>query len=312
VDMYYGQDVIAKAVDESGMRGFLGWAVLDERFTTQKGSPLANCEKFIDAHAGMDRIHPLVALQGVYVCSEETLLKAKELAYRKNALLHIHLSETRKEVYDHQAITGKRPGDWLYDIDFLCDKLLAAHCAWLTMGEIKRMAERGVSAAHCPVSNMKLASGFEAPVPEMQASGIPVGLGTDGCSSQNRLDMWGEMKTCALLHKVQRLDATVLPAQRVFDMATIEGARALKKGSDLGSIEPGKIADLAIIDLHHPAMTPTFPENLVSNLVYSCQSDCVRDAMVNGKIVMRRGKILTLEQDKVVKQAQIIGEKFFK
>jgi len=311
VDMYYGQDMVAKAVQEAGIRGFLGWVILDEKFTTQKGSPLANCGKFIDGHRGMPNVHPFVALQGVYVCSEDTLLKAKDLAYKKDTLLHIHLSETRKEVYDHQASTGKRPADWLYDTGFLCDKLLAAHCAWLTMSEIRRMAERGVSVAHCPVSNMKLASGSEAPVPEMQANNIPVGIGTDGCSSQNRLDMWGEMKTCALLHKAQRLDAAVMPAQRVFDMATVEGARALKMGKDLGSIEPGKIADLAVIDLRHPAMTPSFRENLVSNLVYSCQSDCVRDTVVAGKPVMRAGKMLGLDQDSVVEQAQIISEKFF-
>ncbi len=311
VDMYYGQDTVAKAVGESGIRGFLGWVVLDEKFTTQKGSPLANCGKFIDGHRGKPNVHPFVALQGVYVCSEDTLLKAKDLAYKKDTLLHIHLSETRKEVYDHQASTGKRPADWLYDIGFLCDKLLAAHCAWLTMNEIRRMAERGVSVAHCPVSNMKLASGSEAPVPEMQANHIPVGIGTDSCSSQNRLDMWGEMKTCALLHKAQRLDAAVMPAQRVLDMATVEGARALKMEKDLGSIEPGKIADLAVIDLRHPAMTPSFKENLVSNLVYSCQADCVRDTFVAGRPVMRAGRMLTLDQDSVVEQAQIISEKFF-
>jgi 5-methylthioadenosine/S-adenosylhomocysteine deaminase len=311
LDMYYGQDEIAKAVASSGVRGFLGWVVLDEQFTTQKGSPLKNCESFIDAHAGKDRIHPLVALQGVYVCSEDTLLGAKDLAYRKDTILHMHLSETRKEVYDHQAKTGKRPANWLHDIGFLCDKFLAAHCAWLTMSEMRLMAETGTSAAHCPVSNMKLASGFEAPVPEMQSLGIPVGLGTDGCSSQNRLDMWGEMKTCALLHKAQRLDASVMNAQRVLDMATIEGAKALKTEKDLGSIEPGKIADLAVIDLKHPAMIPTFPANLISNLVYSCQSDCVRHTLVNGKIVMRDGIILTLNQNAVVNKAQTIAEKFF-
>ncbi|MDD4308509.1 MAG: amidohydrolase family protein [Thermoplasmata archaeon] len=311
VDMYYGQDIIAGAVKDSGIRGFLGWVVLDEKFTTQKGSPLTNCERFISEHSGKDRIHPLVALQGVYVCSEETLMKAKELAIAKDTLLHIHLSETRKEVYDHQASTGNRPGDWLYGIGFLCDRVLAAHCAWLTMGEIRRMAERGVSAAHCPVSNMKLASGFEAPVPEMQSAGISVGLGTDGCSSQNRLDMWGEMKTCALLHKVQRLDATVMTAQRVFDMATVEGANALKMGDRLGSIEPGKIADLAVIDLKHPAMVPTYPQNIVSNLVYSCQSDCVRHTVVGGKMAMKDSRILTMDEKKVAEDAQKISEKFF-
>ncbi len=311
LDMYYGQDEIAKAVTESGIRGFLGWVVLDEQFTTQKGKPLANCEKFIDNHSGKERIHPLVALQGVYVCSEETLLGAKELAERKDAILHMHLSETRKEVYDHQSKTGKRPAHWLHDIGFLCDRFLAAHCAWLTMAEMRLMAESGTSAAHCPVSNMKLASGFEAPVPEMQGLGMAVGLGTDGCSSQNRLDMWGEMKTCALLHKVQRLDAGIMDAQRVFDMATIEGARALMMEKELGSIEPGKIADLAVIDLRHPAMTPTFPANLISNLVYSCQSDCVRHTVVNGKMVMRDGTIHTLNQSEVVRKAQKIAEKFF-
>jgi len=311
VDMYYGQDMVAKAVQESGIRGFLGWVVLDEKFTTQKGSPLSNCEKFIQGHRGIPNVHPFAALQGAYVCSEETLLKTKALAEKEDTLLHIHLSETRKEVYDHQAKTGKRPADWLYDIGFLCDRLLAAHCAWLTMQEIRRMSERGVSAAHCPVSNMKLASGFEAPVPEMQANGIPVGIGTDGCSSQNRLDMWGEMKTCALLHKAQRLDASVMGAQRGFDMATIEGARALKREKELGSIETGKKADLAIVDLRHPAMVPTFPENLVSNLVYSCQADCVRDVIVAGKPVVKAGRAMTLDRDSVVKDAERAGEKFF-
>ncbi len=310
VDMYYAQDSAAKAVSESGIRGFLGWVVLDEQFTTQKGSPLTNCEDFINSHNQMERIHPLVALQGVYVCSQDTLLKAKELAYKKDTLLHIHLSETRKEVYDHEASTGMRPADWLYDIDFLCDKLLAAHCAWLTIAEIKKMAEKGVSAAHCPVSNMKLASGFEAPIPEMQEHGISVGLGTDGSSSQNRLDMWGEMKTCALLHKAQRLDATVMNAQRTFDMATIEGAKALNMEAELGSIEVGKIADLAVINLKHPAMVPTFPQNLISNLVYSCQSDCVRHTIVNGNIVMKDREIITLDENAVVEAAQDMGKIF--
>ncbi len=310
VDMYYDQDAVAKAVSDSGIRGFLGWVVLDEQFTTQKGSPLNNAEKFIDQHSGKERIHPLVAAQGVYVCNEETLLGAKDLAYRKDTLLHIHLSETRKEVYEHQEATGLRPADWLGEIGFLCDKLLAAHCAWLTINEIRKMGNAGVSAAHCPVSNMKLASGFEAPIPEMQEHGIAVGLGTDGSSSQNRLDMWGEMKTCALLHKAQRLDATVMNAQRTFDMATIEGARALKMEKEIGSIEEGKLADLAVIDLKHPAMVPTFPQNLISNLVYSCQSDCVLHTIVNGQFAMRNREIITLDQAKLADEAQEMGKRF--
>jgi len=157
---------------------------------------------------------------------------------------------------------------------------------------------------------MKLASGFEAPIPEMQEHGIAVGLGTDGCSSQNRLDIWGEMKTCALLHKAQRLDATVMDAQRTLDMATIEGARALKRDRELGSIEIGKLADLAVIDLHHPAMIPTFPQNLVSNLVYSCQSDCVKHTIVNGKFAMKDRAIAYMDEEEIVTAAQEMGKKF--
>lgn len=309
LDMYYFLDEVAKVVGKSGMRAYLGWGVLDERFTTQKGSPLKNCEKFIAAHSQMPRVKPLVAPQGVYVCSEETLLGARELAEKRKTLLHMHLSETRKEVYEHQKKTGKRPVEWLADIGFLCNRLSAAHCAWLTINEIKLMSKNKVSAVHCPVSNMKLASGQEAPVPEMQEHGIAVGLGTDGCSSQNRLDMWGEMKTCALLHKAQRLDSTVMPAQKVFDMATIVGAKVLGAEKELGSIEAGKFADLAIIDLKHPAMVPASPLNLVSHLVYSCQSDCVRDVLVDGQLVVNNGKVLTLNEKKIVKNAQETGIK---
>lgn len=303
LDMYYFEDEVAKAAQQSGIRGFLGWVVLDEEFTMQGGNPLSNCEEFISTHTQLDRITPLVALQGVDFCSEETLLKAKELAIDKDTLLHIHLSETRKEVYEHQEKTGMRPADWLADIGFLDGRLLAAHCAWLTINEINHLAENDVSVAHCPVSNMKLASGFEAPIPEMQEKGIAVGLGTDGCSSQNRLDMWGEMKTCALIHKAQRLDATLMPAQRVFDMSTIEAARALKCDKELGSIEVGKKADLAIIDLRHPAMVPVSKGTLISHLVYSCQSDCVRDVLVEGKIVMRDREIVTLDELELIERA---------
>lgn len=309
LDMYYLEDETAKAVEKSGIRGFLGWVILDEEFTMQEGNPLKNCEDFISTHGQLPRVYPLVSLQGVYACSEETLLKAKELASEKDTLLHIHLSETRKEVYEHQAKTGKRPPEWLEEIGFLCSRLLAAHCAWLTVNEMRLLANNGVSVVHCPVSNMKLASGFEAPIPEMQELGIPVGLGTDGCSTNNRLDMWGEMKSCALLHKAQRLDATRMPAQRVFDMATIEGARALKSEKELGSIEVGKKADLAIIDLKHPAMVPATPENIISHLVYSCQSDCVRDTIVDGQPVMRDAKILTMDEEKVIEKAQEAGER---
>jgi 5-methylthioadenosine/S-adenosylhomocysteine deaminase len=266
--------------------------VLDDDKTTQRGSPLRNCGKFIKNWKGKALVRPLVALQGVYVCSAETFAGARELAEREDALLHMHLQETRHEVHEHERKTGKRPVQWLDDAGFLSPRLSAAHCVWFTMNEVRMLKKNGVSVAHCPVSNAKLASGGVAPVPEMQAEGVVVGLGTDSPASNNTLDMFQEMRFCALTHKAHRWDATVLPAQRVLDMATIEGARLLRAERELGSIEIGKAADLAIVDVSSVGMVPTDERTVVSNLVYSCTGAMVRDVLVGGKAVVR-GRDLT-------------------
>lgn len=333
LDMYYFEDEIAKAVDASGIRGFLGWAVLDEEFTTQKGSPLQNAADFIASHKKKERIYPLVANQGVYVCNEETLVKSRELAERENTLWHMHISETRLEVYEHEKKTGnrtanapgkragegpgnhtangpgKRPAHWLDEIGYLGPGFVAAHGVWLTVNEINVLAGSGSKLAHCPVSNMKLATGGVAPLPEMFAAGMTVGLGTDGCSSNNSLDMFGEMKQCALLHKAHRWDATVLPAQKVLDMATIDGAISLGMANELGSIETGKLADLVIINLKTPNMTPTCESNLVSNIVYSCRADNVRDVMVSGELLVRGGCLTKLDEIGLMKRSQEAHER---
>ncbi len=308
LDLYYHQDEIAKATQASGMRGFLGWAILDEEFTTQKGNPVDNAAKFITDHKQLDRIHPLPAPQGVYVCSEETLNRTKELADKENTLYHTHLSETRLEVHEHEKKTGKRPVHWMEDIGFLSDRLIVAHCCWVTINEIREMAHAGTKVAHCPVSNMKLATGGVAPLPEMFENDIVVGLGTDGSSSNNSLDMWGEMKTCALLHKSHRWDATVLPAQKVLDMATIDGARALGMGDELGSLEAGKLADITIIDLNAPNLIPSIKENLVSHMVYSCQAGNVRDVLIGGDIIMQNREVKTIDEEAIKDNARRIGE----
>ncbi|MFH0816527.1 MAG: amidohydrolase family protein [Methanobacteriota archaeon] len=309
LDMYYHEDAAAESCEGTGIRGYLGWAVLDDDKTTQKGSPLRNCEKFIKAQKGKKRVKPLAALQGVYVCSEETFAGARELAEREDALLHMHLQETRYEVHAHEKATGKRPIDWLDGIGFLNPRLSAAHCVWLTINEIKTLKKNGVSVAHCPVSNAKLASGGVAPVPEMQAEGVAVGLGTDGSSSNNCLDMFQEMKFCALTHKAHRWDATVLPAQKVLDMATIEGARLLHAEKELGSIEIGKSADLAIIDLSGPWALPTDERTLASNLVYSCTGDKVRDVLVAGELVVRDRKLAKADLQGIMAGAEEAAER---
>ncbi|MBN1677019.1 MAG: amidohydrolase family protein [Candidatus Thermoplasmatota archaeon] len=304
LDLYYSEDAIAKSAEEGGLRAYLGWAVLDEELTTQKGKPIKNCEAFVKAYKGKPLVKPVVAPQGVYVCGRETLAQAKELAAREGTFCHYHLSETRYEVYEHQRKTGKRPVEYLADIGFLSKGDVAAHGVWLTMSEVRQLANAGVAVAHCPTSNMKLASGGVAPLPEMFAEGVTVGLGTDGCSSNNGLDMFLEMKFCSLLHKSHRWDASVLNAQKCLDLATIDGAKCLGAEKQLGSIEVGKKADLVVIDCNTPAMTPTTPENAVANLIYAGPSHSVRDTMVEGRFVISNWKATTVDEKKLLRKAQ--------
>ena len=303
LDLYYSQDIIARSVEKAGMRAYLGWAVLDKELTTQKGDPIDNCERFIERHADHPLVTPVVAPQGVYVCSDETLLAASELARRKGTACHYHLSETRNEVYEYKKVKGKRPVEHLAEIGFLSGGDVAAHCVWLTMNEVRELARHGVSAVHCPTSNMKLAGGGVSPLPEMFESGMTVALGTDGCSSNNSLDMFLEMKFAALLQKASRWDASVLPAQKVLDLATVDAAKSLGANEKLGSLEPGKRADLVVVDCRHPAMAPTTPENAVANLVYASPSKAVRDTMIDGKFVVRDGRFVMADEHRLAEEA---------
>jgi len=308
VDMYYSEDAIAKSVEEVGLRGYLGWTVLDEKFTTQKGKPIKNCEDFIRSHRGRPLIKPLVALQGVYVCSDETLMEGKELAAKEKTFCHYHLSETRLEVYEYQMQKGKRPAEHLEEIGFLSKGDLAAHSVWLTINEVRALARAGVNVAHCPTSNMKLASGGVAPLPEMFHEKVSVSLGTDGCSSNNTLDMFLEMKFGSLMHKAHRWDAAVLPAQKCLDMATVDAAKCIGADKELGSIEPGKKADLIILDCAVPSMVPTRPDNVVANLVYASPSHAVRDSIIDGKFVLRDRKIVNLDEMEFLKKADVAAD----
>src|SRR5205807_5305611 len=163
---------------------------------------------------------------------------------RHDVRMHMHLSETRGEVEGHRAATGLRPIEWLEKIGLLDPRVTTAHCVWTTMNEAHSLARHGVSVAHCPVSNMKLASGGVAPVPEMIEEGVVVGLGTDSPISNNGMDVFADMKVAALVHKATRWDARVMSAQTVLDLATIQAARALHAEQEIGAIEPAKRADL--------------------------------------------------------------------
>jgi len=284
-DLYYSEDIIAKAAIDTGIRAFLAWVTLDKEFTTQKGDPLNNAENFILNFMNRERIYPSIGFQGVYVCSDETFLKGYEIAKKYGALMHMHLSETRKEVYDHVKKKNKRPVEYLYDLGILNEKMVAAHTVWLTQREIKMLAEKNVNVSHNPVSNMKLGTGGAAPVPEMVGYGINVTLGTDSVVSNNNLDLFNVMKVTGLMHKNEKWDASILNAQEIFDMATINGAKALGMKNFLGSIEEGKLADIVIID-PFPTGLPLKRENIIPNLVYSIEGFNVNDVIVDGKILI--------------------------
>ncbi len=304
MDLYYSEDVIARAVSDAGIRGVLCWCVLDDDKTTQKGSPLDNCRRFIGSHRGMRKIVPAVGLQGVYVCGKETCLGARALADEEDAPINLHLSETRGEVNDHRRQTGMRPAEWLADIGALSPRMVAAHSAWLTLREVRLMADAGMSVSCCPASNMKLATGGVAPVPEFQAYGVNVSVGTDGSTTNNALDMFSEMRLLGLLQKSSRWDATVAPAQDLLDFATINGAKAVGMGDSIGSIEPGKYADLAILDGRSPNLRPLVPENIVSNIVYSGNSLNVRTVLCQGDVVVEDGRVATLDAEDVLSRSE--------
>ena len=287
LDLYYFEDGVARACEALGVRGFLGWAVLDPELTTQKGRPLDNAAAFLGRWKQHSRVTPLVAPQGVYVCGRETWLGAKELAARERTFCHFHLAETRHEVHEHQAKTGRRPTEWLAEIGFLAPGMVAAHAVWVTGREIDLLARGGVGVAHCASSNMKLASGGVAPIVELRAAGGRVGLGTDSVASNNSLSMLREMHVAGLAQKNHRWDAAALTAQELLDLATIEGAALLGRTADLGSVEVGKQADFSLLRLDHPTVLPARPEAIVSHLAYAASEEAIDSVYVGGEPVVR-------------------------
>lgn len=306
MDLYYSEDVIAKATQEAGIRGVLCWCTLDEDKTTQKGNPVDNAKRFYEQFKGQRKILPSIGLQGVYVCNEETCCRASEFAREKNLPLNFHLSETRGEVNNLKKETGLRPVEWLDKIGALNSNMVSAHSAWLTMNEVRLMGKAGMSVSLCPVSNMKLATGGVAPVPEFLANGVNVSLGTDGNTTNNSLDMFSEMKICGLLQKSSRWDPTVTPAQQLLDFATINGAKAVGMADSIGSLEPGKYADVVILDGKAANLRPLLPENIIANIAYSASSFNVKTVFCQGDMVVDGSKVLTLDAESILDESEDI------
>ena len=289
-DMYYSEDVIARACQDSGIRANLAWNTLDRELTTQRGDPVSNAGQFISSFKGKELITPSIGIQGIYAASDETIARAIEVSESHGTLVHMHLSETRKEVYDFVKKNNQRIVEHLSDKNLLPERLLAAHGVWLTLREIRLLSKAHSSVSWNSLSNAKLASGGMPAVPEMMSNGITVSLGTDSSASNNSLDMFQLMKFSSLMTKNARWDSTVIPAQVSLDMATVNGARAIGNAK-IGSIEAGKKADLVLIDATRPNLIPTGIENAVSNIVYSANAGNVDSVIIDGKFVKRHGKL---------------------
>jgi 5-methylthioadenosine/S-adenosylhomocysteine deaminase len=307
-DMYYFEDAIADETFKAGMRGVLGETVIDfpvaDNKTYEQG--LAYADRFVQKWRGNLLIVPAIAPHAPYTVSEEHLKAARALSDRTGAPIVTHIEETKREVDDSIKAKGASPIDYLNRIGFLNDRVIAAHVVWPTEEELGLLKKLGVGIVHNPQSNMKLASGV-APVPEMLKMNLPVGLGTDGAASNNDLNVWEEMDTAAKLHKLISRDPKVVSAEEAFEMATIRGARALHLEKEIGSIEKGKRADLVIVDLDALNQTPYY--NIYSDLVYATKSDDVRTVIIEGRVVMRDRKLLTLNEETIKADARRYRER---
>jgi len=302
-DMYYFEEEIAKETKAAGLRGVLGQTVIRFPVADAKApaESLARAEAFIKAYKGDPLITPAVAPHAIYTLDADTLRAARDLSRRHNVPTLIHLAETKDESQNAEKEFKSSPVRYLDGLGFLGPGVLVAHGVWVSEPDIALLKMRGVGVSHNPESNMKLASGT-APVPAYLRADAAIGLGTDGAASNNDLDMFEAMRMASLLHKLQSGDPRAVSARVALEMATIRGARALGMDAQIGSIEPGKRADLILVDVSGARQTPMYDP--VSHLVYVARGDDVRTTIVNGRILMRDRKVLTMNEADVLRDAR--------
>jgi 5-methylthioadenosine/S-adenosylhomocysteine deaminase len=306
--MYYFEDAVARVTKEAGMRGVLGETIIDfpapDNKTLQQA--FAYTENYVQRWKGDPLITPAVAPHSIYTCSEKTLQDSAALARRYGVPLLTHVAEAPFETEQSRAKHGLSTVGYLERIGLLGPDILAAHCIWVDAGDIALLASHGVGCVHNPSSNMKTASGV-SPVVDMLAGGVRVGLGTDGAASNNDLDMFEEMDIAAKLQKVARMDPRALPAEQVVEMATIGGARALHMETEIGSLEPGKKADLILVGTGAPHATPLY--NVYSQLVYALKAADVDTVVIAGRPVMEDRRMLTLDENAILAKAREYAKK---
>ena len=307
-DMYYFEDAIADETKKAGVRGVLGETVIDFPVADNKtwDQAMAYSERYLSKWKNDPLVVPAIAPHAPYTVSEAHLRQVRALSDKLNAAVVIHVAETKKERDDIKKDHGDTPAKYLNRIGFLSDRVITAHDVFVTGDEIDIFKRLGVGVAHNPQSNMKLASGV-APVPEMLAKDVAVGLGTDGAASNNDLNMWEEMDTAAKLHKEFTGDPKVVTAEQAFEMATIRGARALHLDKLVGSVEIGKRADIVIVDWDDLNQTPFY--NYYSTLVYATKANDVRTVIIDGRVVMLDRRLLTLNENAIKKDANIYRQK---
>jgi 5-methylthioadenosine/S-adenosylhomocysteine deaminase len=307
-DMYLFEDEVAEAAREAGMRCLVGEVLYD--FPSPNYGPIDEGLKYTETLIRKWQSHPLVSIavepHAIYTCSPDLLARANELSNQYKVPLIIHVAESASEIAEVKKKYGKKPFEHLESLGILGPHLIADHCVHLDEAEIRRIAKHDVKVINLPESNMKLASGI-SPVPRLLAQGITVGLGTDGCASNNNLDLFEEMDTTAKIHKVGAMDPTVLDAFAVLRMATVSGAKALGMADRVGSLEVGKKADVIVIETHKPHLTPMY--NPYSHLVYAAKGSDVSHCIINGKLVMENRKLLTLDLQKVLRDATEVSKK---
>ena len=303
-DMYFYMEDVARAVDEAGIRAVLSYGMIDfgdaekrEAEITENLTLFENCNGMADG-----RIKVFFGPHSPYTASEELLIKVRQLADEYNMGIHIHVSETQKEIDDITAEKGMRPFEYLDKIGFLGPDVVAAHSVWLSDNEIEIIKKNGVKVSHNPCSNMKLASGI-APVSKLIEEGICVSIGTHGASSNNNLDLIEELKTASLLQKVSTLDPNVLNSHEAIAMGTIRGAEALGLEDEIGSVEVGKKADIILIDTNSANMVPD-SSTLTSNIIYSANGSNVDTTICNGKILMENKKLTVLDEQEIYDKAR--------
>jgi 5-methylthioadenosine/S-adenosylhomocysteine deaminase len=303
VDMYYFEEEIARATKAAGLRGVLGQTIIEfpvpDAKTTAEG--LARTERFIREFQKDDLIVPAIAPHSVYTLDAGTLTKSRDLATKYGVPILIHLAETEDETRLSTERHKARPVAALTALGFWGPQTVAAHGVWIEPDEITVLEKHRVGVSHNPESNMKLASGT-APVQAYLKAGVAVGLGTDGAASNNDLDMFEAMRQAAFLHKLTSRDPRAVSARTALEMATVGGARVIGRETRLGSLEAGKLADVLVVRMDQPRQTPMYDP--ISHLVYVTRGDDVETTIVNGRVLMRDRRVLTLDESKVLAAAR--------